>query len=68
MAEEEKPIEKQEKTTVEKISSIYLDKGGFGSLKDTYNDVSKIYPELLRSVLALVSEVEQNDNSLYTVG
>jgi hypothetical protein len=40
--EEDKPLE--EKTTDEKISEIYNDKGGFGSMKDTYNDVRKKYP------------------------
>ena len=42
--EEEKPLE--EKTTDEKISEIYNDKGGFGSMKDTYNDVRKKYPTI----------------------
>ena len=35
--EEDKPLE--EETTDERISEIYNDKGGFGSIKDTYNDV-----------------------------
>ena len=42
--EEEKPLE--EKTTDEKISERYNDKGGFGSMKDTYNDVRKKYPTI----------------------
>jgi hypothetical protein len=43
--EEEKPVE-QPQTIDEKIASLYLDKGGFGSLKDTYNDVKRKYPEI----------------------
>ena len=42
--EEDKPLE--EKTTDEKISEIYNDKGGFGSMKDTYNDVRKKHPNI----------------------
>ena len=42
--EEDKPLE--EKTTDEKISGIHNDKGGFGSMKDTYNDVRKKYPTI----------------------
>jgi hypothetical protein len=53
-----------------RVHSLYeLRKTRAESLRGNFEgDVSKIYPELLRSVLALVSEVEQNDNSLYTVG
>jgi hypothetical protein len=37
-----------EKTTDEKISEIYYDQTGFGSLENTYQDVKKKYPKITR--------------------
>lgn len=36
----------EEKSIDEKISEVYHDKGGFGSLKDTWNDVKKKFPNI----------------------
>jgi hypothetical protein len=37
-----------EKTTDEKISEIYYDQTGFGSMENTYQDVKKKYPKITR--------------------
>ena len=36
----------EEKTVDEKISEVYHDKAGYGSLKDTWNDVKRKYPNI----------------------
>ncbi len=36
----------EEKTVDENISEVYHDKAGYGSLKDTWNDVNRKHPNI----------------------